>query len=120
MRLSFEEIQSEIKRVFVKYGMTEEKADICARIHTESTYDGIYSHGTNRVARFVDYIQRGWVDINADPTIEKDLGAVKVINGNIITGTKAPVILTSRSDDFETKVNSLALGAVVAEKLKNN
>ena len=82
MRLSFEEIQSEIKRVFVKYGMTEEKADICARIHTESTYDGIYSHGTNRVARFVDYIQRGWVDINADPTIEKDLGAVKVINGN--------------------------------------
>ena len=86
MRLSFEEIQSEIKRVFVKYGMTEEKADICARIHTESTYDGIYSHGTNRVARFVDYIQRGWVDINADPTIEKDLGAVKVINGNMGPG----------------------------------
>lgn len=40
-----------------------------------------------------------------------------VINGNIITGTKAPVILTSRSDDFETKVNSIALGAVVADAL---
>ena len=58
MRLSFEEIQQEIKRVFMKYGLTEEKADICARIHTESAYDGIYSHGTNRVARFVDYIQK--------------------------------------------------------------
>ena len=82
MRLSFEEIQSEIKRVFMKYGLSEEKADTCARIHTESTYDGIYSHGTNRVARFVDYIQKGWVDVNADPTIEKDCGAIKVINGN--------------------------------------
>ena len=86
MRLSFDEIQSEIKRVFMKYGLTEEKADICARIHTESTYDGIYSHGTNRVARFVDYIQKGWVDVNADPVIEKDCGAVKVINGNMGPG----------------------------------
>lgn len=41
-------------------------------------------------------------------------------NGNILTGTKAPVILTSRSDSTEVKVNSLALGAVVAESLKNN
>ena len=86
MRLSFEEIQSEIKRVFMKYGLSEEKADTCARIHTESTYDGIYSHGTNRVARFVDYIQKGWVDVNADPTIEKDCGAIKVINGNMGPG----------------------------------
>ena len=40
-------------------------------------------------------------------------------NGNILTGTKAPVILTSRSDEFEAKVNSIALGAVVAEALNN-
>ncbi len=38
-------------------------------------------------------------------------------NGNILTGTKAPVILTSRSDDFEAKVNSIALAAVVAEAM---
>ena len=42
----------------------------------------------------------------------------KGMNGNLITGTKAPVILTSRSDDFEVKVNSLALGALVADSLK--
>lgn len=86
MRLTFDEIQSEIKRVFMKYGMSEEKADTCARIHTESTYDGIYSHGTNRVARFVDYIQKGWVDVNAEPTLEKSYGALKVYNGNMGPG----------------------------------
>ena len=42
----------------------------------------------------------------------------KVVNGNILTGTKAPVILTSRSDSVEVKVNSLALGAVVAHSLQ--
>ncbi len=40
-------------------------------------------------------------------------------NGNILTGSKSPVILTSRSDDVEIKVNSIALAAVVAESMKN-
>ncbi len=38
-------------------------------------------------------------------------------NGCILTGTKAPAILTSRSDSAETKVNSIALAAVVAAHL---
>ena len=40
-----------------------------------------------------------------------------VKNGCILTGTKVPVILTSRSDTFETKVNSIALAVVVAHEL---
>lgn len=43
-----------------------------------------------------------------------------VKNGCILTGTKVPVILTSRSDTFETKVNSIALAAVVAEEMNKN
>lgn len=58
-------------------------------------------------------------DIHAGNLVYKALvHTAKEKNGNILTGTKAPVILTSRSDDFETKVNSLALGAVVAEAMK--
>lgn len=86
MRLSFDDIKSEIKRVFVKYGVSEEKADILAQIHTESTYDGIYSHGTGRVARFADYLKKGWVDAGAEPVLEKDLGAVRIYNGNMGPG----------------------------------
>ena len=39
-------------------------------------------------------------------------------NGGILVGTSAPVILTSRAASFETKVNSIALAAVVAESIK--
>ncbi|HBZ02794.1 MAG TPA: phosphate butyryltransferase [Lachnospiraceae bacterium] len=60
-------------------------------------------------------------DIHAGNILYKGLvHFAKVRNGNLITGTKAPVILTSRSDSFEVKVNSLALGALVADSLKNS
>ncbi|MCL2254290.1 MAG: phosphate butyryltransferase [Lachnospiraceae bacterium] len=59
-------------------------------------------------------------DIHAGNLVYKALvHTATVKNGNILTGTKAPVILTSRSDNFESKVNSIALGAVVADKMKN-
>lgn len=58
-------------------------------------------------------------DIHAGNLVYKTIvHLVKVQNGCILTGTKVPVILTSRSDTFETKVNSIALAAVVAEELK--
>lgn len=34
--------------------------------------------------------------------------------GNVLVGTSAPVVLTSRSDDFQTKLNSIALATVIA------
>ncbi len=37
-------------------------------------------------------------------------------NGCILTGTKAPVILASRSDTKDVKVNSICLAAIVADK----
>ena len=59
-------------------------------------------------------------DIHAGNLVSKAIvHMVDVKNGNILTGTKAPVILTSRSDSCEAKVNSIALAAVVAEAMKN-
>lgn len=110
MRLSFEEICQEIKRVFLKYGLSEEKAEICARIHTESTYDGIYSHGTNRVARFVDYIQKGWVDPKADPTLEKDLGAIQIYNGNMGPGVLNALYACDRGMELADKYGICMVG----------
>lgn len=58
-------------------------------------------------------------DIHAGNLVYKAIvHMVQMKNGCILTGTKVPVILASRSDTFETKVNSLALAAVVAEEMK--
>ena len=59
-------------------------------------------------------------DIHAGNLVYKSLVHLGpgIKNGNILTGTKAPVILTSRSDTCETKVNSIALAAVMAEQMQ--
>ena len=58
-------------------------------------------------------------DIHAGNMVYKAIvHMVNMRSGGILTGTKVPVILTSRSDSFETKVNSIALAAVVSEELQ--
>ena len=86
MRVSFETMKAEIKRVLMKNGMGEEKADICARVHCESSRDGVYSHGLNRVARFVEYIRKGLVDVNAEPSLVMKSGMFENYDGNLGPG----------------------------------
>lgn len=81
-RIPFETMKREVKQAFVSAGMSEEKADMCAQVHTETSCDGVFSHGLNRVARFVDYVKKGLVDVNAEPSLIKSLGAIEVYNGN--------------------------------------
>ena len=86
MRVSYEQLKNEIKRVFLSVGMDEADADICAAVHADSTNDGIYSHGVNRVARFVQYAKKGWVDVKAKPTLYKAVGSIRVYDGNLGPG----------------------------------
>jgi 3-dehydro-L-gulonate 2-dehydrogenase len=90
-RIQFDVMKAEIKRVLISAGMTEAKADICAQIHTETSRDGIYSHGLNRVAQFVDYMKKGWVDVNAEPTLIKKVGSLENYEGN-----RGPGILNAK------------------------
>ncbi|MGE0018721.1 MAG: 3-dehydro-L-gulonate 2-dehydrogenase [Draconibacterium sp.] len=90
-RIAFDEMKDTVKRAFILAGMPEAKANVCAQIHTESSRDGVYSHGLNRVERFVDYIGKGWVNVNAEPTLENNLGSLEIYNGNL-----GPGILNAR------------------------
>ncbi len=55
-------------------------------------------------------------DIHAGNLVYKAIvHMVPCKNGNILTGTKAPVILASRSDTVDVKVNSIALAALASE-----
>ncbi len=59
-------------------------------------------------------------DIHAGNLVYKTITHMvpNIKNGNVLVGTAAPVILTSRSDTKETKVYSIALAAMLAEHMK--
>jgi len=85
------------KRIFMKYGMNEEKAGVCATIHAQSSRDGIYSHGANRVPRFIHYVQDGWVDVSAEPSLDKQFGSIAVYNGNMGPGVLNALFATDKA-----------------------
>jgi 3-dehydro-L-gulonate 2-dehydrogenase len=95
--ISFAEMQDVITAAFLNAGMMEQDAQQCARIHTESTLDGVNSHGLNRVARFVDYVAKGWVDLAAKPEPVKQLGAIEIYDGGRAPGILNAIFATDRA-----------------------
>ncbi len=99
MRVPFETLKAEIKRVLIKNGMSAEKAEICAEVHAQSSRDGVYSHGLNRVARFVDHIQRGFVDVDAEPALLMKSGVFENYDGNLGPGVLNALFAMNRGVD---------------------
>ncbi|GAA3654716.1 phosphate butyryltransferase [Asaccharospora irregularis] len=71
----------------------------------------------------IDHPVAGKADILLAPDIEAGNILYKSLvffsktkNAGVIVGAKAPVILTSRADNEETKLNSIALGVLMAAK----
>jgi 3-dehydro-L-gulonate 2-dehydrogenase len=110
-RILFDEMKATIKSAFMIAGMAEGKADACAQTHTESSRDGVYSHGLNRVERFVEYIKKGWVDVHAEPTLQNNLGQFEIYNGNLGPGILNAQFAMNRATEIAEK-NGLGLVAL--------
>ncbi|MGH2645861.1 MAG: Ldh family oxidoreductase, partial [Chitinophagaceae bacterium] len=48
LRISFEELKQEFKRILLGLSFSENKAECCAGIFANNSLDGVYSHGLNR------------------------------------------------------------------------
>lgn len=81
MRVPFSELKAQLERVLLRIGFTPDRARECARLFAEADRDGVYSHGLNRFPRFLDYIQKGYVDIHAQPEKVSGMGALEVWEG---------------------------------------
>ena len=97
MRVPYDEMKSTIKQAFLNRNIPEDKAELCAKIHTENSCDGVYSHGLGRVEEFCKYVDLGYVKINNEPTLDTAFGAVEVYNGNMGIGICNAMFATERA-----------------------
>lgn len=86
MKIIAEEIHKVLYTLFVKYNFTQEKATLLAKIFTESTIDGVSSHGINRVPLFIEYIKKGVININADAEKIASFGNIERWDGHLGSG----------------------------------
>jgi len=80
------EMQECFTGILLKQGFTENRALQCAQVFTESSVDGIYTHGVNRFPRFIQYIKEGFVKVDATPSLENKYGGIEQWNGNLGPG----------------------------------
>lgn len=86
MRVAFDELKTAMKRVLVKYGFSEERAEHSAAMFTWNSADGVASHGANRFPRVISYLEKGYIDVDARPVLVKSLGAIEQWDGNLGMG----------------------------------
>jgi 3-dehydro-L-gulonate 2-dehydrogenase len=86
MKVSFETLQSEFKRVLLGVNFTKQKASDCATIFAENSRDGVYTHGLNRFPVFVQNVKKGLINPDAEPTPQEGFGLLERYDGNLAPG----------------------------------
>jgi len=84
--ISFETLYNTLLNILIKTGLEKERAELCAKLFSETSLDGVYSHGLNRFPRFMSYIKDGYIKIDEKPVKESGFGAIEKWNGNLGPG----------------------------------
>lgn len=111
IKVSSEEMKLVLTKLFLKYSFSKVQAETLAKIHTESTIDGIYSHGINRVPVFIDYINKGLINIDATVNKVTSMGSIERWDGNLGSGILNALKCTDRAIDL-AKANGMGLVAL--------
>jgi 3-dehydro-L-gulonate 2-dehydrogenase len=82
LRVSFEELFTEINRTLLTLGVTAPRAELCARLFTETTCDGVYTHGLSRFPRLIASIRDGYTLIDVEPTLTTAAGCIERWDGH--------------------------------------
>lgn len=86
LRISFDDVHTELHSILMDYGFSENKASLCAKLFAETTRDGVYSHGLNRFPRFIDTIKKGYVIPQNEPVVAESLDSHEVWDGQLGPG----------------------------------
>jgi 3-dehydro-L-gulonate 2-dehydrogenase len=100
MRIPFSQLESEFKRVLLKYSFNEKKAALCAKLFAQNSRDGVYSHGLSRFPVFVQYIKEGLVKPEAEPELINTTGLIEHWNGHRGPGMYNATVCMQRAIDI--------------------
>ena len=86
MTIHYNTMQEVLHKLFRKHQFSEEKARFLAWTYTESTLHGVNSHGINWVPLFIQCIEKGIVNIDAEAEKIASFGMIERWDGNLGPG----------------------------------
>lgn len=69
MKIDFDTLYETFSSILTGIGFETSRATVLARVFTETTFDGVFSHGINRFPRFIGDVKSGTVDPHATPKL---------------------------------------------------
>lgn len=111
MQISSRQMQDVLYRLFIKYKFLETQARSLAKIYTESTLDGVSSHGINRVPLFIKYVEDGVVIVDAEAKKVETFGSIERWDGNLGPGVTNAVKCTNRAIEL-AKLHGMGIVAL--------
>lgn len=113
VRIPFDELAGILEKVLLNYGFSSESATSCALLFAKTDLDGVRSHGVNRFPKFLDFINKGYVDPTKRPEIESNLGVFERWNGQLGVGNLNAEFAMSRAIKIAGKYG---IGCVALKK----
>lgn len=103
MRVRYDVMFNEFVRVLNKYGITGEDAELSAKLFTDASRDGVYTHGLNRFPKFIKSIENGSVDVSKRAVLKEQFGALERWDGQRGPGNLNAYIAMNRCIELAKK-----------------
>lgn len=97
MRIQFNDLVNEFKRILISRGFSETNAEKAAIIFAQTSADGVYSHGVNRFPRVISYVDKGGIDPKAEATKVDGFGSFERWDGHLALGNLNAKICMDRA-----------------------
>ena len=112
IRIPADQMEQEFHRVLIKFGFDVRKAERCAHIFAVNSLDGVYSHGVNRFARFIQSVKDGHIKPNAEPEKKHSSGALEQWDGGFGPGPLNAAFCTERAIELSAEygIGCVAIG----------
>lgn len=86
MRIKYQKLYDKFLEILLDRGFEAEKAEKAAKNFADSSRDGFQSHGVNRFPSFIEMIDQGYIDIEAEPKKVDTNGNIEIYDGNLGPG----------------------------------
>ncbi len=97
MTISYEQMEQVLYGLFLEKSFTEKRARLLARVFSENTLSGVNSHGINRVPLFIEYLEKGIVQMDAEAEKTASFGNIERWDGHRGPGIVNATKCTSRA-----------------------
>lgn len=110
MKLLYFELKDLLNEKLIKQGFSTSDSELISEIFTESTFDGVFSHGINRFPLFIDFVKKEIVKISEKPSLVNTFGAFEQWNGNLGPGILNALHCSNRAVELAAKTGIAVVG----------